>query len=116
METLLADVCFEVKCQKSLSNLVFTPLSKVDESIYVIYFQQKQKTKQKRFAQSKKTNFPNINNIMLGGSSPTPHAGNLPFLFTRCFQDIANSSIKEWDLLTVERNGEMLISAEKGAG
>ena len=40
--TLLADVvCFEVQCLKSLSNLVFTHLSKVDESIYVTYFQQK---------------------------------------------------------------------------
>ena len=40
--TLLADVvCFEVQCFKSLSNLVFTHLSKFDESIYVTYFQQK---------------------------------------------------------------------------
>ena len=40
--TLLADVvCFEVHCLKSLLNLVFTHLSKVDESIYVSYFQQK---------------------------------------------------------------------------
>ena len=39
--TLLADVCFEVQCLKSLSNLVFTHLSKFDESIYVTYFQQK---------------------------------------------------------------------------
>ena len=39
--TLLADVCFEVQCLKSLSNLVFTHLLTVDESIYVTYFQQK---------------------------------------------------------------------------
>ena len=39
--TLFADVCFEVKCLKCLSNLVFTHLSNVDGSIYVTYFQQK---------------------------------------------------------------------------
>ena len=39
--TLLADVCFKVQCLKSLSNLVFTHLSKVDELIYATYFQQK---------------------------------------------------------------------------
>ena len=39
--TLLADVCFEVQGLKSLLNLVFTHLSKADESIYVTYFQQK---------------------------------------------------------------------------
>ena len=40
-DTMLADVCFEVQCLKSLSNLVFAHLSKVNESIYVTYFQQK---------------------------------------------------------------------------
>ena len=40
--TLLADVvCFEVQGLKSLLNLVFTQSSKVDDSIYVTYFQQK---------------------------------------------------------------------------
>ena len=42
MGTLLDDVvCFEFQCLKSVLNLVFTHLSKVDESIYVSYFQQK---------------------------------------------------------------------------
>ena len=29
---------------------------------------------------------------------------------------IVNSNMKDWDLLTAERNGDMLISAEMGAG
>ena len=45
--TLLADVCFEVQGLKSLLNLVFTHLSKVDDSIYVAYFQQKDITQSK---------------------------------------------------------------------
>ena len=39
--TMLADVCFKVHCLKSLSNLVFTHLWNIDESIFITYFQQK---------------------------------------------------------------------------
>ena len=54
--------------------------------------------------------------IILGGSSPTAPGENSPFLFTPRFSYIANSNVKEWDLLTIERNGEMLSSAEKEEG
>ena len=48
--TDLADVvCFEVQCFKNPSNVVFTHISNVDESIYVVYFQQKN-----TFSQNKK--------------------------------------------------------------
>ena len=53
---------------------------------------------------------------MLGGNLPTSLVGKFTLFVTHHFKYITDSNMKEWDLLKIERNGEMLISAERSAG
>ena len=53
---------------------------------------------------------------MLGGNLPTSLVGKFTPFVTHHFNYIIDNNMKEWDLLTVERDGEMLISSERGVG
>ena len=105
--TLLVDVVyFEARCLKSLLNLFFTHVSKVDKSIYVTYFLQKRHSHKVKSKFSRWIISPSINNAgekfahttwgeicphHLGRNLPTPPGKIHPF----CLPVTFNTSLTE---------------------
>ena len=121
---------FEVQCLKSLSNLFSHTFIKLSWWIQKRHlFSAKRHSHKVKTKFSKWTEFPQhklclgeVRPHHLGEVRPTPPGGKFahttwgkfaPFCLPVRFYYITNSNMKDWDLLTVERNGDVLISAER---